>query len=357
MGNKILIVDDNQTNLKILELILQKENYIIYNAQSAKEAFELLENKLPTIILADIHMPDINGYEFCKQLKSHYKYKNIPVIFITTLPDEDDLAQGFKVGGVDYITKPFKAEAVRARIFNHLKIYSLQEELLEHNKHLNELVEKQVKQIADTQMETIFSIAKLAQSRDDETGKHLERVQSFCAILARDLHNNSQYADEIDEEFIENIIHTSPLHDIGKVGIADSILLKPGRLTPEEFEIMKTHTIIGAQTLAEVDKKFGNNHFIQMGIVIACSHHERWDGSGYPKGLSGLDIPLAARIMAIADVYDALKSKRIYKEPYEQQRCVEIINEGRGTQFDPVLVDSFNRVKDEFYKTWLSLQD
>lgn len=357
MSSNILIVDDNATNLKILELILQKDGYNVLSAQGAKDALNLLENKFPNLILTDIHMPGTDGYEFCIKLKGDNKLKDIPIIFISALSDEDDLVKGFNIGGVDYVTKPFKAEEVRSRVANHLKIHALQEELVESNKLLNKRVQEQVKQIADTQMETIFSIAKLAQSRDDDTGTHLERVQNFCAILARELCDNSVYSSQINEEFIKDIMHASPLHDIGKVGISDTILLKPGKLTFEEFEIMKTHTTIGAETLVEVDKKFGDNHFIQMGIVIARSHHERWDGNGYPDKLTGFDIPLAARIMSIADVYDALKSKRAYKEAFAQEKCVAIINEGKGTQFDPVLVNAFNRVKDDFLTTWESLQD
>lgn len=207
-----------------------------------------------------------------------------------------------------------------------------------------------VQKLSTTQMETIFSLAKLAQSRDDDTGMHLERVQQYCYVLAEKLSQDSVYSDVIDYNFINNIVNASALHDVGKVGILDAILLKPGRLTPEEFEEMKKHTIIGNQTLKDVHAKFGNNSFIEMGMIIACYHHERWDGKGYPEGLKGEDIPLAARIMAIADVYDALGTKRVYKDAFPQEKCVEIISEGRGTQFDPVIVDTFLEIADKFYK-------
>lgn len=200
----------------------------------------------------------------------------------------------------------------------------------------------------ETQMETIFSLAKLAQSRDDDTGEHLTRVQNYCRILSEELAKDSPYSSQIDEAFINDIVNASTLHDIGKVGISDLILLKNARLTEDEYEVMKTHTIIGAKTLEEVHSKFGDNSFIRMGKVIARSHHERWDGKGYPDGLSGEHIPLPARIMAIADVYDALSTKRVYKEAYPQEKCVQIIKEGRGTQFDPHLVDAFLRVVDKF---------
>ena len=201
---------------------------------------------------------------------------------------------------------------------------------------------------SETQMETIFSLAKLAQSRDDDTGEHLTRVQNYCRILSEELAKNSPYSNQIDQNFITDIVNASTLHDIGKVGISDLILLKNAKLTEDEYEIMKTHTIIGAQTLEDVHMKFGDNSFIKMGKVIARSHHERWDGKGYPDGLSGEHIPLPARIMAIADVYDALSTKRVYKEAYPQEKCVQIIKEGRGTQFDPYIVDAFLNIADKF---------
>lgn len=207
-----------------------------------------------------------------------------------------------------------------------------------------------VKQISDMQMETIFSLAKLAQSRDDDTGKHLERVQQYCYVLAQKLSENSPYSEQIDDNFIKNIVNASILHDIGKVAISDLILLKPGKLTDEEFAEMKKHTSLGAQTLSEVHSKFGNNTFIEIGRLMANYHHERWDGRGYPQGLKGEEIPLSARIMAIADVYDAISTKRVYKDAFPQEKCIEIIKEGMGTQFDPVIVDAFLEVVDTFYK-------
>lgn len=207
-----------------------------------------------------------------------------------------------------------------------------------------------VKQISDMQMETIFSLAKLAQSRDDDTGKHLERVQKYCYVLAKKLSEGSPYAEQIDDNFIINIVNASILHDIGKVAISDLILLKPGKLTDEEFTEMKKHTSLGAQTLSEVHAKFGNNSFIQTGTLMANYHHERWDGRGYPQGLKGEEIPLAARIMAIADVYDAISTKRVYKDAFPQEKCIAIISEGRGTQFDPFIVDAFLESIDKFNK-------
>ena len=214
-----------------------------------------------------------------------------------------------------------------------------------------------VQQISDMQMETIFSLAKLAQSRDDDTGKHLNRVQQYCYVLAQKLAKDSPYSGQIDDEFIKNIVNASILHDIGKVAISDLILLKPGKLTDEEFAEMKRHTTLGAQTLSEVHSKFGNNTFIETGRLMANYHHERWDGRGYPEGLKGEEIPLAARIMAIADVYDALGTKRVYKDAFPQEKCVSIIEEGRGTQFDAIIVDAFLEVADKFYRIRQEMED
>ncbi len=206
------------------------------------------------------------------------------------------------------------------------------------------------KKISQMQTETIFSLAKLAQSRDDDTGEHLTRVKNYCKVLTEELAKDSPYSNLIDDNFIEDIVNASTLHDIGKVGISDLILLKNAKLTQDEYEVMKQHTVIGAKTLDEVHSKFGDNSFIEMGKVIARSHHERWDGKGYPDGLKGEEIPLPARIMAIADVYDALSTKRVYKEIYPQEKCVKIIKEGRGTQFDPYITDAFLKVADKFYE-------
>lgn len=214
-----------------------------------------------------------------------------------------------------------------------------------------------IKRISDTQMETIFSLAKLAQSRDDDTGKHIVRVQNYCEILARALAETPKFKEKINETFIKNLVSASTLHDIGKVGISDLVLLKNGKLTDEEFEIIKKHTTIGYETLKDAHSKFKSNAFIEMGMYIALYHHERWDGKGYPTGIKGEEIPLEARIMSIADVYDALGTKRVYKPAFPQEKCVEIIKEGSGTQFDPDIVDVFLTVADKFYEVRCSMED
>lgn len=353
---KILVVDDNETNLKILSLILKNAEYEPICVRNPMQVCDSVIELKPALILLDINMPGMDGMELCFRLKENPRTATTPVIFVSALSDADTIVKGFSLGAVDYITKPYRTEEVKARIATHIKICDLKEELERSNQILGKKVEEQVQLITDMQMETIFSLAKLAQSRDDDTGKHLERVQRYCYLLANQL-KYTIYKDDITEDFIQNLVNACTLHDIGKVGISDLILLKPGKFTDEEYEIMKTHTIIGAETLEEVDKKFGNNAFINMGKVIARSHHERWDGLGYPDKLKREQIPLPARIMAIADVYDALSTKRIYKDPYSQEKCVEIIKEGSGTQFDPIIVEAFLQITDAFYNVRAELED
>ena len=246
------------------------------------------------------------------------------------------------------MTKPFQFEEVHARVETHLRLRWLQFELKRHNLHLEELVNEKVAEISDSQLATIIALAKLAESRDDDTGEHIERTQTFCRVLAAQMRDNPRYTEQIDDTFVETIHHTSPLHDIGKVGITDGILLKPAPLTPAEFEIMKTHTLIGAKTLETAHGKYPGNVFLNMGIVIARSHHEKWDGSGYPDGLAGENIPLSARIMAVADVYDALRSKRPYKIGFSHEKSCGIIVEGSGHHFDPGVIAAFQAVAPEF---------
>lgn len=353
----ILAVDDTPANLKVLSEMLKEQGFKARAVPSGKLALQAARNNTPDLILLDINMPEMNGYEVCNELKKDEKLRDIPVIFISALNDALDKVKAFSSGGVDYITKPFQFEEVKARIETHLKLSRLKLELEEKNNNLEELVDKQVQEISNLQMTIIFAMAKLAQSRDDDTGKHLERVQLFCSLIAEKLEKNETCKREINRAFINNIINASPLHDIGKVGIPDNILLKPGKLTLEEFEVMKTHTIIGAETLEEVKSLYPHNKFITMGIDIARHHHEKWDGSGYPHGLAGEQIPLAARIMAVVDVYDALKSKRVYKPALSHQECCEIIQKGSGIHFDPNVVNAFLEINNEMEKTWQIHQD
>ena len=340
VGN-ILVVDDVPANLTLLAGMLKEKGHRVRPVPSGKLALKAVEHEPPDLILLDITMPEMDGFEVCRRLKQDTRFQEIPIIFISALTETLDKVTAFSSGGVDYVTKPFQFDEVEARVETHLKLHRYQS-------RLEELVKEQVKEISDSQVSTIFALSKLTESRDKSTGKHLERVQIYCRLLAEKLSREEPYNSVIADTFINNIFNASPLHDIGKVAIPDHVLLKPGRLAAEEFEIMKTHSLIGAATMEAVNEIYRNNAFISMGISIARAHHERWDGTGYPNGLKEEEIPLAARIMAIADVYDALRSKRCYKGAFSREQSSEIIKEGSGTQFDPSLVKAFLEMEESF---------
>lgn len=343
----ILVVDDMPQNVRMLSEMLKRIGYAVCTATSGEEAIEKAATYHPNLILMDINMPGMDGYETCNALKEDPELQKIPVLFLSALSDPDDKVKAFNAGGVDYVTKPFEFKEVRARVKTHLELYRLHAELELHTLHLEKLVEEKVREITSAQRGMIFALAKLAESRDDDTGTHMERVRSVCKIVAESLRRCNGYGEIIDDRFVENIYHTSPLHDIGKVGVSDAILLKPGKLAPEEFEIMKTHTIIGAETLLNVQSEFPDNAFVAMGIEITRWHHERWDGKGYPDGLVEEAIPWSARIMAVADVYDALRSKRCYKDAFSHEKSQDIILEGSGSQFAPSVVKAFALAEEE----------
>ncbi|MBF0469121.1 MAG: response regulator, partial [Desulfamplus sp.] len=271
----VLIVDDMPFNLEVLGEMLKGYGLRVRPVTNGKLALKAAQKEPPDIILLDIMMPEMDGYEVCRRLKEDQNLKEIPVIFISALNETKDIIKAFSSGGVDYITKPFQIAEVKARVSTHLKIHKLQAELEMHNLNLNRLVREQVQEISESQIATIFALAKLAEHRDDDTGTHLFRIRNFCKMLATKLQEFSVYQDKIDSKFIDNLYNASPLHDIGKVGIPDNILLKPGKVTPEEFEIIKKHSIIGADTLEEVLQTYPKNSFIRMGIAIARSHHEK----------------------------------------------------------------------------------
>jgi putative two-component system response regulator len=344
----IMAVDDTPANLKLLEQMLQSQRYRVLAFSSGKLALKAAAENPPDLILLDIRMPEMDGFEVCRRLKIDDVLKEIPVLFISALSEAADKVMAFSVGGVDYVTKPFQFDEVHARVETHLRLRKLQHELEKHNLHLEELVKEKIREISDSQLATIRAVSKLAESRDDDTGQHIDRTQIFSKVLAEKMRGNPRYAGSISDTFVDNIYHASPLHDIGKVGIPDNILLKPGKLTPEEFEIMKTHTLIGANTLQTIHGKYPKNAFINMGITIARSHHEKWDGSGYPDGLAGEDIPLAARIMAVSDVYDALRSARPYKPAFTHEKSCGIIIEGGGRHFDTAIINAFTELEAAF---------
>ncbi|HQL94294.1 MAG TPA: response regulator [Candidatus Hydrogenedentes bacterium] len=336
----ILAVDDTEANLDILVETLGDE-YDIAVALDGEAALDLAGDTPPDLILLDIMMPGMDGYQVCEALSRSLLTRNVPVIFLTALTDERDEARGLALGAVDYITKPFSPALVKARVRNHI-------ELKRHRDRLEELVQERTWELSMTQEAAMESLGTLAECRDPETGGHIQRTRNYVRMIAAALARAPKHAGVLNDTEVFNLHRSAPLHDIGKVGIPDSILLKPGKLTPEEFAVMKTHTLLGAKAIAAAEKRLGANSFLRHAHEIALSHHEKWDGSGYPNGLAGEDIPLAGRIMAVADVYDALISHRVYKASMPHSRAVSIIQEGSGTAFDPEIVAVFLELAEEF---------
>ena len=304
----ILVVDDETTNLNVLRQIL-KQHYRLLFAKSPEKALELAEIELPDLILLDVMMPQMNGYQVCERLKQNILTQHIPVIFVSALSDAAEEAQGFAVGGVDYITKPVSGAIVRARVATHLSLV-------------------QVDELKKTRLEIVQRLGLAAEYKDNETGLHVIRMSHYSHIIAR--------AAGFDEARAEDLLHAAPMHDIGKIGIPDCILQKPGKLTPEEWAIMREHPVIGARIIG-----VHTIGLLHMAHDIALTHHERWDGSGYPRGLQGEDIPVVGRIVAVADVFDALTTQRPYKKAWPLNEAIAYIREQRGKHFDPRLVEVF----------------
>jgi putative two-component system response regulator len=348
----ILVVDDTPANLTLLSRMLGERGYRVRPVPSGSLALKAAASDPPDLVLLDISMPDMDGFEVCRRMKEDPRLRDVPVIFISALAETEGKVKAFQRGGVDYVTKPFQIDEVEARVEVHLRLRSAQAELARYNHYLEQLVEEKVKEISESQLATIFAMVKLAESRDDETGTHIWRVREYCLALANALRAVPDFTQTLTDPFVRDLYNAAPLHDIGKVGISDLILLKPDRHTPEEFAIMKTHTTIGAHTLSGVGEKYPRNSFVIMGVEIAHAHHERWDGSGYPRGLAGDAIPLAAQIMAIADVYDALRTARRYKPAFDHAASVKIITEGDGrtkpSHFDPRILPVFKATAEEF---------
>ena len=340
---KILVVDDEPNNLQVIRQILKNEYELLF-AKDGLKAIELANQYRPDLALLDIMMPDMDGYEVCRLLKANPGTAQIPVIFVTALNDVSDEEEGFNVGAVDYLSKPVSPAIVKARVRTHLSLY-------DQNRVLEKAVRARTRQLSMVQDATIFSLSTLAEYRDNETGGHILRTQGYVRALAQRLYDESAYSDQISEEIIDLLFKSAPLHDIGKVGVPDALLLKPGKLTPDEFEEMKKHTTYGYEALKKAEEHMGGEEaasFLRYAKEIAHTHQEKWDGSGYPQALSGQNIPLSGRIMALADVYDALISKRVYKPPFPHSKAMTIIKEGEGTHFDPVILNAFLEIEQEF---------
>ena len=343
----ILVVDDLAENLDVVRGVLA-DDYKVKAAINGQIALKIIQGQKPDLILLDINMPGMDGYELCQRLKDEPATKDIPVIFVTGQESVANEALGLEMGAVDYIKKPINPPILLARLRAHLNLADARDKLREHKNNLEQLVEEKIVEVLESKVATIHALAKLTSSRDEETGKHLSRTQKYCHLLATKLGEYEKYSSVIDQKYCDNIYRVSPLHDIGKVAIPDKILLKPAQLTEDEFETIKTHTVVGAETLSEVREQYNKNDFISMGIDIVRSHHEKWDGSGYPDALAGVEIPLAARIMAIADVYDALRTKRPYKDAFSHSKSKEIIVADKGSHFEPFLVEAFLELESKF---------
>ncbi len=346
---KILVVDDTEFNRELLFEILS-DNYHVSVACDGETALEQVEHIHPDLILLDIMMPKMDGYELCRRLKANEATRGIPVIFITALSDVKDETAGLALGAVDYISKPVKPGIVKTRVRNHL-------ELKRYHDHLEELVKERTRELELTREVTIECMAALAEYRDPETGGHIKRTQNYVKFLAKHLKDHPNFKDFLNDATIDLLYISAPLHDIGKVGVPDHILLKPGKLTNEEFEEIKKHTIYGRDAILAAERKLGSNSFLHLAGEIAYFHHERWDGTGYPEGRKSDDIPISGRFMALVDVYDALISKRVYKPPFPHHKAIAIITERRGTHFDPDIVDAFLSITEEFRQIALKHAD
>ncbi|MDX2299084.1 MAG: two-component system response regulator [Xanthomonadaceae bacterium] len=345
----ILVVDDMPDNLTLMSELL-KGVYRVRVASSGERALRYAQGEaVPDLILLDIMMPGLSGYEVLRALKAQERTREIPVIFLTAMGAAEDESKGLDLGAADYITKPISPPIVLARVRTQLENKAAADFLRDQNVFLEAEVQRRTRDVVAVQDVTILALAATAETRDPETGNHIRRTQHYVKLLAEKLRTHRRFADVLCDRTITMLFKSAPLHDIGKVGIPDRILLKPGPLTPEEFEIMKTHTTLGRDLIVAAERQLGGEvEFLQFAKEIAYGHQEKWDGSGYPTGARGDEIPISARLMALADVYDALISRRVYKEPMPHAEAAAIIVNGRGNHFDPDIVDAFVDLQDEF---------
>lgn len=368
MKNMILIVDDEPINLSILANLF-KQSFTVRACKSGEEAIHILSAGIkPDIILLDIMMPGIDGYETLGRIKRDPNTSDIPVIFISALDSDIDENHGFELGAVEYITKPFRPGVVRARVLAHIELKQSRDKLKDHNRWLEGEVERRVRENQLIQDASIIALTQLAEARDFTTGNHILRTRRYMEILGRNLLAKKRFEGELDEKKLEHIIKAAPLHDIGKIGIPDTILLKAGKLTADEYTVIKTHCEIGAEALlGAINQSLDINRlllteasndsltYMKYAETIARYHHERWDGTGYPEGLKGREIPLPARMMALADVFDALTTHRPYKRAWSMQETTQYILDQKGHQFDPKIVRAFEEELEQFEQVLLTL--
>jgi putative two-component system response regulator len=351
-------------NIALMRRLLAPKGYTIAEALSGPAALAMVAEDPPDVILLDLIMPEMNGFEVCDRLKRDLATRHIPIIIITGVSEHEANIRALEAGVDDFLIRPIDPVLLDARIRSSVKSKALQDQIIKYqrrlegdNQALEERVRERTAQLERTQQVTMFSMARLAESRDPETGEHLDRMRRYVREIAIEMGSWPKYDGIIDSGFVEILYYSSPLHDIGKVGIPDQILLKPGKLTVDEFDIMKTHTLVGGDTLKAADEEAGGNSFLMMGRDIAYFHHEKWDGNGYPFSLAGEDIPLPARIVALGDAYDALTSKRPYKEPFSHERSRDIILDAGGTHFDPDVIEAFKARDSRFVKIRDKYQD
>jgi len=345
----VMVVDDNVTNLTVAKRILT-DYYEVFPVTSGAKALSLLKSMHPDMILLDIDMPVIDGFEVMKVITANPKTKDIPVIFLTALDGGGNELEGLKLGAVDYITKPFSAPLLLKRIELHISLFN-------YTHNLESEVEEKTEIVKELQYAITHTIVDLVETRDGSTGDHVMRTQSYVKLLLETLRQERFYQDELDEINDDMAVEASQLHDVGKIGIPDSILLKPDILSPDEYDVMKKHVSIGEEAINKAMSLTRDKEFLQYAAVITATHHEKWDGTGYPRGLRGRSIPLLGRIMAIADVYDALVSRRPYKMPVTHERAVEILRGDSGIHFHPQLIDMFLKAEDSYRRIALTIQD
>ena len=339
--NTILVVDDDKTNLILAQNILTPR-YRIAASNSGSTALKYLENHLPDLILLDINMPEMDGFEVLEHIRQNEETKSIPVIFLTA----DNLAETeikcFQMGAMDYVTKPFVPDILLSRVDKTMELDRYRHNLENMVKEQAEKITEDARRISAIQDSVIVGMANLIESRDGSTGKHVKNTQMYVRLIANELHSRGLFSGELTEDYIEDLCKAAPLHDVGKIKVPDAILQKPGKLTPEEYDVMKMHTTHSRKIIKMIIGDVEDEHYVKIVEDIAMYHHERWDGTGYPTALARDDIPLSARIMAVADVFDALYEERVYKPPIRPiERIMQIMSEGRGTQFDPVIIDVF----------------
>lgn len=357
MNETILVVDDNPENRAVL-IGLLKPHYRILVAVNGTQALEICQRSQPELVLLDVMMPELDGYEVCRRLKEHPELAEIPVIFLTAKSQIEDEEMGFSVGAVDYIMKPISPPILLSRVRTHIRLRQARAALARQNEVLEQRVKARTHELEVLQDAIIVAMASLAETRDNETGNHIRRTQHYIRALALQLVADGHHREQLTPSAIELLFKSAPLHDVGKVGIPDEVLLKPGKLTSDEFEVMKSHTTQGLNVLKTVENALDFKcDFLRLANEIAYCHQEKWDGSGYPQGLKGETIPLSARLMSVADVYDALISRRVYKPAFTHEKAVEIIREGRGQHFDPQVVDAFLAIEGHFQEIARQYQD